>query len=233
MQSDIIEFEGKRLRIFSHSDADESVVAEIFKWREYKAAEDIIRSTRSPILDVGAHIGIFSLYGSVLNPRAKIYAIEPEEENFENLGKNIKENGASNVRLFRLALCGRSGKRILSLAPDDINHRLVPEGEPEPGGDRQEVRGESLPDFIAKNGIISVGLLKMDIEGGEYEIFENMSDADFGRVENVILEYHSIRGKGPKDLERLLRENGFSVQIFPSRFEKGLGFIFARNRRLG
>lgn len=233
MQSSTVEFEGKKIKLFSRSDADESVIAEIFRWREYKAAEDTIRTTRSPVLDVGAHIGIFSLYANILNPRVKIYALEPEKENFKYLGKNISENDACNVRLFQLALCGKSGKRILSIAPDSINHRLITEGEQGSEGPEQEVQAMSVANFLQKNSIASVGLLKMDIEGGEYEILDNMSDSDFGQVENAILEYHSVAGKGPKDLEQRLREHGFGVQVFPSRFEKGLGFIFARNKRLG
>jgi hypothetical protein len=71
----------------------------------------------------------------------------------------------------------------------------------------------------------------MDIEGGEYEIFENLSAEDLGKVKNIILEYHNYRGRNYKEIENILRKSGFDAQVFPSGFEKNLGFLLARNKR--
>lgn len=233
--SEKIVFEGRKFEICLRPDADESVVAEIFKWREYKAAEDIIGKSRLPIVDAGAHIGVFSLYASALNPNAKIYALEPEKENFALLLRNISKNRLDNVRAVKAALAGKTGKRELTIAADSINHQLRSTGGDASlaeEGKCEKVSASSFADFLKTEHLDAVGLMKMDIEGGEYEVFEDMAPEDFLRIHALILEYHEIGGHSRRELENAFRKEGFSVEIFPSRFEKGLGFMLARNRRV-
>lgn len=231
--SEKAEFEGRRFEICLRPDADESVVAEIFKWREYRAAEGVIRKARLPILDVGAHIGVFSLYASALNPSVKICALEPEKENFALLLRNISGNRLDNVRAVKAALAGKTGKRELSLAADSINHRLrAAVGEDGAAEKYEKVSAFSFADFLEAERLDAVGLMKMDIEGGEYEVFENMAPEDFMRIHALILEYHEHGARSRRELEEILRSRGFGVETFPSRFEHGLGFMLARNKRI-
>lgn len=72
----------------------------------------------------------------------------------------------------------------------------------------------------------------MDIEGGEFEVIESLQPKHFSLFQNIILEYHNSSERHYRTLETKLRENGFSVQIFPSHFDKTMGFIFAANKRL-
>lgn len=232
MKSQKIKFQHQELNIYYRDDADESVIAEIFKWKEYKASESIIKNNKNPILDVGAHIGVFSLYAKAINPEARVYALEPEKNNFDLLKKNLDANKFFDVKTFNIALAERTCKRDLFISDDNINHSLLPELGENQDLPRVSIQAYSFGDFLSQQKILKVGLLKMDIEGGEYEILENMSSEDFSKIENIILEYHEYKGRSHKDLEKVLRQNGFSVQIFPSRFEKGLGFMFARNRKI-
>ena len=62
-------------------EADESVFDEVFRDREYRMVDSIISKAKT-IFDVGAHIGLFSVYAGVLNPSARIMAFEPSEVNF-------------------------------------------------------------------------------------------------------------------------------------------------------
>ncbi len=230
--SEKVVFEGRKFDICLRPDADESVVAEIFRWREYKAAEDIIRKSMLPIVDAGAHIGIFSLYASALNPDAKIYALEPEKENFALLLRNISKNRLDNVRTMKTALAAVTEKRELAIAADSINHCLRTGTGTASAAERYEkVSAVSLSDFLRSEHLDAVGLMKMDIEGGEYEVFESMTPEDFLRIHALILEYHEYGGRSRRELEKIFRSQGFSVETFPSRFEKGLGFMLARNKR--
>lgn len=229
-----IEFHKRKFEIRLRPDADESVVAEIFQWREYKAAEEIIRKSSLPILDVGAHIGIFSLYVRALNDAVKIYALEPEKINFALLLKNISVNKLENVKACKVALAGRSGVRELALEPDSINHHILPIDAKDltEGVRTEKVSALSFADFLVMNHISAVGLMKMDIEAGEYEIFENLAEEDFTCIYNIFLEYHDYDGRSYREIETILREHGFGVQNFPSQFEHNMGFLLARNKRL-
>lgn len=218
----------RKLAVDLRDEADRSVFNEIFKYKEYRIAEEAIKNARHPILDIGAHAGFFSLYCHVQNPKAKIFALEPEPENFKFLQKNLKMNKVRTVKSELAAMGGASGKRRLELTPDSHNHRLLESGRMSKNKSI-EVQCYSLADFCGKNKIKKVSLLKMDIEGGEKEVFSGMSPSDFMMVNCIILEYHNNSER--TRIEARLRENGFGVQIFPSHFDKTMGFLFANNKR--
>jgi len=219
-------------------EASKSVLAEIFKEQEYKAAETVIIEATEPVVDVGAHVGLFVLYVRALNHFVPVYALEPEETNFKILQQNIKENKLTKIKSLQIALGGRTEQGNLLLSPDSHNHRLetAPDsGELEKGQEEptnQLVKIHSLRDFLDQERIKIISLLKMDIEGGEYDVFSACMPADFARIKNVIMEYHNYGGLNYKEIEIQLRENGFGVQIFPSKFDKKMGFIFGKNKRI-
>ncbi|EKD42867.1 MAG: methyltransferase FkbM family [uncultured bacterium] len=216
--------------------AAQSVWTEIYKEREYEAAEQVIRDAVEPVIDVGAHIGLFDLYVRSLNTNVPIFALEPEIDNFALLNKNIEDNNLKKIKCFPVALGGRSGETRLMVSVDSHNHRLldVPSDEvmTEKEPITQVVKIISLRDFLDQHKIKMVSLLKMDIEGGEYDVFSACMPNDFARLGTVILEYHNYAGFNYKELENQFRINGFGVQIFPSKFDKKMGFIFARNKRI-
>jgi len=119
-----IKFNNRTIKAILNSDADESVFHEIFTERDYQKIEPQIKDARSLIVDIGAHIGLFSLYASALNPNVKILSYEPEEENFKNLKENLKQNRAQNVTAKNLAVAGEEGTTTLYISEDSHNHSL-------------------------------------------------------------------------------------------------------------
>ena len=57
-------FNGCNITVIIRDDVDLSVFNEIFKYREYKSCEDIIIKAKNPIIDLGAHVGFFSIYSN-------------------------------------------------------------------------------------------------------------------------------------------------------------------------
>jgi FkbM family methyltransferase len=186
-------------------------------------------AAKFPIVDVGAHAGFFSLYARTLNPNVPIFALEPEPQNILALTKTIADNALSNIQVVPKALYSQTGRANLIVTADTHNHYL--ERPFKNDGHKIRVATTTLADLRATHDIKKIALLKMDIEGGEYAIFESMSDEDFASVQAIILEYHNTKSKTYKIIETLLREQGFSVEIFPSKFEKTMGFLFAQNKR--
>lgn len=234
-------FNNVRFKYYLRDDVDFSVFNEIFKIMEYKACVDLIKNTQKPIIDIGAHVGFFSIFANCLNNKAKIYSIEPEKNNFDFLNKHKNENNFSNIKTFKCAIGGESNSNgKLFIAEDSINHKIKNQKpktkkEEKEDGSFQNIRIFSLEDFLNDNKIDKVSLIKMDIEGGEYDILENIDENTYLRIGAFIMEYHNIiKNQKPKtknDIEFILRKNGFSVQVFPSKFDKDLGFIFAINKR--
>lgn len=218
------------LTIHIRDEVDQSIAAEIFKLHDYRRAESTIKETLAAIIDGGAHSGMFTMYARRLNPTAPIIAIEPEANNLELLQKHLAENKITGVQVVAGALAREYGKRKLIVTLNSHNHRLLLPAE---NTDRKSVivQGYSLKKIIKLCPNEQVGLMKLDIEGGEYEVFEGATDEDFARIKTIIMEYHERDGQKHQAIEIRLREQGFSVQTFPSKFDKSMGFLWAINKR--
>lgn len=233
MQKVNLKLNGRDWQVYLRDEADQSVYNEIFKLGEYRSADSAIKTAKHAIVDAGAHAGFFTMYCRSLNKQVKIYAVEPEPGNLKSLKQHLAENKILGVKVIAGALAGQSEARRLILSTDSHNHQLaapVFRGEADQDADKTIlVKAFSFADFRHKNKIKKISLLKIDIEGGEYELFESLSAEDLSMVNFVILEYHY--GSRYKYIAEKLKVNGFGVQVFPSHFDKTMGYIWAKNKR--
>jgi FkbM family methyltransferase len=142
---------------------------------------------------------------------------------------NLEQNNATNITIVPKALTANTGRVDLILTPDSHNHYVARPFKDD--GQKIRVASISFSDLCHSFHLSSVDLLKMDIEGGEYAVFEKMTSADFEKIQAIILEYHSTKLKNYTIIEKKLRENGFGVEIFPSQFDKTMGFLWAKNKK--
>ncbi len=221
-----IAFQNAKLRVEVKSDADQSVLDEIFFDRDYALIEPIIKSARNGILDVGAHKGFFVLYARVLNPNVPIYAYEPEENNFRELKNHLLENKIANVFPKNVAIAGKEGSVILHLSDDSHNHTLLPVL---PSFEQKKVNAVMIENVLKKIG--KCDLIKMDCEGSEFQILETAPDSVFKSVPVFFLEYHEYNDEmRASKLKSLFESKGFNVEIYPSRYDKRMGFLFAKQK---
>jgi len=87
---------------------DLHIVSGSYEFKVRKLIEKLAREGKI-IIDIGAHIGKYSIIASKINPNAKIYAIEPEKDNFNLLNKNIKLNKVKNIFPIKVALSDKKG----------------------------------------------------------------------------------------------------------------------------
>ncbi|MCX6782135.1 MAG: FkbM family methyltransferase [Candidatus Magasanikbacteria bacterium] len=226
-----VKYLGKDIVLQIRDSVDNSVAAEIFKHREYRRAETAISEAKIVIIDVGAHAGYFTIYCRAINPIVKVLALEPEPENYQFLLENIRLNKIENVEPLELALSGISGEADLLISGDSHNHSLSG-NDMLVTGKSIKVKTCSLSDLAERYKLKKIDLIKMDIEGEEYNVISKLSDNDFSIVSAFIFEYHNFGARNHKIIEKILRENHFGVEIFPSKFDKKMGFIFARNKLL-
>lgn len=219
-------FQNKKIRGIWRDEADESVWFEIFKYNEYRSADEAINKATT-IFDIGAHAGFFTLYAKAINPKAQIICVEPDENNIEAINQNLKLNNMqSKVKVIKGALVSEKGDYILEISKDSHNHKVVYKDQKKKG---RSIIGYQLLDLVAQLGVEVIDLLKMDIEGAEVGIIEAWNESDWSALRNIVLEYHG--GDRPKaKIEKILREHGFSVRAFPSQFDKTMGIIFGRRK---
>jgi len=118
------------------------------------------------VIDVGAHIGLFTIYASrLVGPNGIVIAIEPHPDNFSILLSNIRLNHLQNVIPVNMAIADKEGTAKLFIDKKSTTGHSIIFHRSE---NFLEVRCTTL-DFIVKRlGLTHVDFIKMDIEGAEY-----------------------------------------------------------------
>ena len=166
-------------------------------------------------VDVGANEGFFSILASkAVGPTGHVIAIEPQSRLQCVLARNIRENGALNIDVIQRAISDTAGVATLSISPDMNTgssglFRTTRYGVP-----TQDVLQTTLESLFKLFSLHSVRLMKMDIEGFEYEALLGSRDIfRDGTIEYLALELHptilSRRGKAEKDILDFLDECGY------------------------
>ncbi len=191
---------------------DADVLNDIFFKRVYATAFPFYQNCT--IVDIGAHKGYFSLFASMYTgENAKIYSIEPEPSNYSAVCENVKHNKLTKISTFQCAIAGKTGKQQLYLS-DTVNHSLVKVNSYHPyvkQSESIEVDTYSLKDFMNQNSISEIEFMKMDCEGGEYDILFNTDNETFCRIKTIALEFHDLMNpeKNLYTLSKFLYAKGY------------------------
>ena len=215
----------------------EFLYEEIFTHRNYLAhgVEISPTATEPVVIDVGANIGLFSLLALQCNQSARIFAIEPAQEAYGVLERNLASNECA--RCFAVLCKDRAGEAALHCFEDSPGESTCHPRERESQRTRcfaaandqlaagssglpprpsvatvMRVTALTLSDFLAQQAIQHVHLLKIDVEGDELAVLRGLKSADdWRRIEQVVLEVHDINGRLDACVS-LLRRHGFRVK---------------------
>ncbi len=188
---------------------------------------------RNIILDLGAHQGYFALFAAYHSlPGSRIICVEPDEQNFFILQRNMKFVQSKEVVLINKALASTNGTRLL-FKGNSQNHSLFPVGQ-NPLSTNTAVSAETimLDQLLAEQGLEQVDFLKMDIEGAEYEVLLNTAAGVLKKIAVICLEFHDLRSAGysGEQLRSHLLNNGFTIDQFeyhPSNMGLQFGMLVA------
>ena len=175
---------------------DARIIREIFVERPYtKGIHDL--PPNPVVVDVGGYIGDFSIYAaSRLNASVIVY--EPTSENWAMLKDNVARNGLeSRVTPVNKAV-GRDG--TLTLNVEVSGQEVHSSSRWYPSAPKREVQSVTPDQIVADHQLDRIDLLKVDCEGGEYELFRHASDDALERVDRLTLEWHGV---GPETDELL------------------------------
>ncbi len=218
---------GKDIVLNLRNEGDYAIANELFLDNQYRFCDDVIKKAKDCVIDIGGHLGFFSLYASLLNSDVPIYAFEPHIGNYEILKKNLKDNRIKNVYPKQLAVSDKVEQTELKISKEDLNHALI--NPLEPTGEVQIVQTTTLERIFSKNGLGHVSLIKIDCEGAEFALLYATPDPIFDKVSNIFLEYHDwIEGENSDELKRFLEGKGFKVEKYPNGKIKELGFLWCK-----
>lgn len=166
------------------------------------------------ILDIGSHIGTFTLYAAAHAPDAHIVAYEPEPSNAEVLRRNISINHLENrVKAVEAAVGAKEGsisfyKTTSSASGGHSMYRYSEEST------EITVPMVSLESVFTSNNITQCDFLKMDCEGAEYDALYSLSESRLRSITFIALEYHHFSSDPmhtPGKLRTHLEQHGFRV----------------------
>ncbi|MEK9154327.1 MAG: FkbM family methyltransferase, partial [Patescibacteria group bacterium] len=197
-------FEGKTFCIWMEDRTGLAVFEEVFVRGEY--AVDI--QDPNIIIDVGANIGVASIYFCLRYPNARLYAIEPNPEVCKTLKKNLA--AFPNVSIHQCSLADTNGDAEFHMHPtSSIASSLQSRAR---GEKIVSVLSKTLDTFMKEQHIQIVDLLKFDIEGAEDRMLRSIKDMKVVRC--YIGEIHpDLMQSSLEDITRLF--SGFTVKLSP------------------
>lgn len=163
---------------------DWHVVRQIFVQRHYVFPD--IKLSPALVLDCGANLGASSLYFHSQFPEAVICAVEPDQSNFDLLTENTEK--IDRIRCIHGAVWGDDA--ALEIADPD-----APPSEKSVCRARDSASrllGYSVNTLLKQSGFDRIGLLKLDVQGSEREIFSTGRREWLDRTDVIMIELHDF-----------------------------------------
>lgn len=162
--------------------SDLATFEQVFLERDYQFD---LGFTPEFIIDAGANAGYAAVYFANRYPNAKIIAVEPEASNFALLEKNVAT--LPNVTPLRAALWNRrTNLRIKNPTGEKWAFRVTEVDESSPDC----IPAVTVDELVAMAGHRRVDLLKIDIEGGERDVFQMNYERWLGSARAIVIELH-------------------------------------------
>ena len=177
------------------------------------------------VVDIGANIGIFSLYASQ-KTNNKIFAYEPHPTNYECLVENTKD--IENIHIKKIAIAGNNYQSALfeniHYGGHSLSNQSLGMGEMT---DSIQVETQTLQQIFEENNIDRINFLKIDCEGAEGIILQSTPSEYLERIDKIAMEFHdNASSLSHNAIKNLLETNGFTTFLKWDGVSL-IGYIFA------
>lgn len=229
---------GKFVVNYLSSEEYHHVKREIWTEQIYQTEISTEISGRAPtIIDVGAHIGLATLYFAYHFPTAHIISLEPNPFTFKILEENIWQNRLENhVTCFNQAIAPQAGKLPFYFNPKATDWQLNSSlysttwtNQPLPNS--VEVNTITLSSLITQ----PIDLLKIDVEGGELQLIQE-AQHQLTNANQMLIEFHPRPNNELADLLALLKKHEFVYTLWKQDKQvqenqtRGLALVRAKNQ---
>jgi FkbM family methyltransferase len=144
-----------------------------------------VAHSRDLFVDVGAHVGFYTVLFARTRPGVPALAVEPVPETFAVLRKNLELNGLDRVEALEAAVSDEAGRRTFQIAAASDSCGFYPHDQA-PALSTLEVRTETLTALLGRFPQARRPLIKIDAEGHEPAVLEGLAGA-LGGLEDVRL----------------------------------------------
>jgi len=240
---------GEGLRIWGVGPEEaEEIYREVFE-RESYLRGGVSLCEGDCVFDVGANVGLFTLFVASRLRRSRVYAFEPVPAVFARLRSNVARYGLEGVELFECALSSEAGEGEVTYYPGwsgmsglfadaaeerelmrrVLENRGVWEGEGMASvvaqrfvGERYGCRVRTLSEVLAERRVERIDLLKVDVEKSELAVLAGIAEEDWPKIHQVVLEVHDREGALAR-VRETLEGRGFRVAVEQEEEYRGTG----------
>ena len=241
----------------NRNEAD-AIYREIFEDQSY-AKYGVTFRDGDCVFDVGANIGLFTLFVHTKCRAPRVYAFEPLPATFEKLQDNMALYGL-DVNLFDYGLSSESGEIEVTFYPNwssmsgayadvrededvsrtylnNLAYGALPSDEISDlldGRFKAELvrcRMRTLSEVVSEHSIERIDLLKVDVEKSELDVLRGIEEADWSKVRQLVIEVHD-RDNRLETIKALLATHDFDVVVDQDKLLENtqLYNLYARKR---
>ena len=190
--------------------SDSVVFLENFFLASYTQEKGFDIKENDLVIDVGGHVGYFTIYAAKKAKNGKIITFEPSKESFNVLKNNLKINNIQNVIIENVGVGAKSGTAILNVdTTHSIGNSIFYSSK---NSEKEDIQITTIPEIVKKYKIKSIDLLKLDCEGAEFEIILNLPSTILNTIKKISMEIHKIENFDIVDIQKLLVKNNFSIK---------------------
>lgn len=214
--------------------SDYYVIGEVWKKRVYEQ-EGLRIGKKDVVIDIGAHLGAFTVYAAKRATLGRVFSFEPSKANFLLLKENVRLNNLHNVSHHRVGVAGKKQKIKLYLDPiSTARNSCYLKSK------RYElINCLSLKDVFEKHKIKKCDFLKIDCEGAEYDILKKAPRNLYRLISKIVLEYHDCPDwrEQIRKIVTLLFRCGFIIKVSVSKrsgqYDCGMLYAYRDNNIAG
>ena len=151
-------------------------------------------NSNSIVFDLGGYIGqwtndIYSRYN------CNIFVFEPVESFYKNINKRFEGN--NKIKVFNFGLSDENKEADISIKEDASSLYAK-------GGKNAKIKLVKASDFIKEKNIKKIDLMKINIEGGEYDLMEEIiSSGTINQIENIQIQFHHFIDNAEKRMKEI------------------------------
>jgi FkbM family methyltransferase len=178
--------------------------AEVFRWLGGRSYQTVV--------EIGANVGVFSLYFAKRFPDASVYAFEPSREAFSRLLTNVMANGVQNLFVFNCAISSESGflsfhEPVGHLTNGSLDASFASLFSPQVITKPVPVLAASaMESFFAQPPV----LVKIDVEGAEPQLLRSLEGLIDRYQPDLLIEVLSVTESALNEL-RFVRDGSYRL----------------------